>query len=174
MYRSFKQDLRHLLWQFNTVRLSFMKLIQSPLPGHFSQTTNQTVAKEKAHQLLSVQLGFTFKNCIYTFGKALRTNSDNFPTWHWLVGFYNQSVVQTESLNIIHIHVHVERPNIRFPGSSARSKKSQHHGSWHQSVEIICISILDRLNHKIWQGVHVYYCSEWYVHITIYQNQIIK
>jgi hypothetical protein len=37
-------------------------------------------------------------------------------------------------------------------------------------LKLIFISILNRSSHKICQGVHIYYCTEWYVHITIYQT----
>jgi predicted nucleotidyltransferase len=37
-------------------------------------------------------------------------------------------------------------------------------------LKLIFISILNRSNHKICQGVHIYYCTKWYVHITIYQT----
>ena len=37
-------------------------------------------------------------------------------------------------------------------------------------LKLIFVSILNRSNHKICQGVHIYYCSEWYVCFTIYQT----
>jgi len=37
-------------------------------------------------------------------------------------------------------------------------------------LKLIVISILNRSNQKICQGVHIYYCTEWYVNITVYRT----